>query len=46
MVVWIATIASRVDPAAFILGVAELVRLGDAASIWVPEIATQLERWT
>ncbi len=34
-----------VDPATFILGVAELVRLGDAPSIWVPEIATQLERW-
>jgi hypothetical protein len=33
-----------VDPATFILGVAELVRLGDPASIWVPEIATQLER--
>jgi hypothetical protein len=34
-----------VDPATFILGVAELVRLGDDASIWVPDIATQLERW-
>ena len=33
-----------IDPAAFILGVAELVRMGDRASIWVPEIATQLER--
>ena len=32
------------DPAAFILGVAELVRMGDAPSIWVPEIAAQLER--
>ena len=32
-----------VDPAAFILGVAELVRLGDTPSIWVPDIATQLE---
>ncbi len=32
------------DPAMFILGVAELVRLGDAPSIWVPDIATQLER--
>jgi hypothetical protein len=33
-----------VDPAAFLLGVAELVRLGDKPSIWVPDIATQLER--
>ncbi len=33
-----------IDPAAFILGIAELVRMGDRASIWVPEIATQLER--
>ena len=32
-----------IDPAAFILGVAELVRLGDQASFWVPDIATQLE---
>ena len=32
-----------VDPATFILGVAELVRLGDTPSIWVPGIATQLE---
>ena len=32
-----------VDPAAFLLGVAELVRLGDSPSIWVPDIATQLE---
>lgn len=32
-----------VDPATFILGVAELVRLGDTPSIWVPDIATQLE---
>jgi hypothetical protein len=35
----------EVDPAAFVLGVAELVRLGDSPSIWVPDIATQLERW-
>jgi hypothetical protein len=33
-----------IDPATFILGVAELVRMGDRAAIWVPEIATQLER--
>jgi hypothetical protein len=33
-----------VDPAAFLLAVAELVRMGDRASIWVPEIASQLER--
>ncbi len=33
----------RVDPGAFILGVAELVRLGDPASIWVPDIAEQLQ---
>ena len=32
-----------IDPATFILGVAELVRLGDSPSIWVPDIATQLE---
>ena len=32
------------DPATFILGVAELVRMGDRPTIWVPEIATQLER--
>ncbi|MEY2415114.1 MAG: hypothetical protein QOH53_448, partial [Ilumatobacteraceae bacterium] len=32
------------DPATFILGVAELVRMGDRPSIWVPDIATQLER--
>ena len=35
--------SDAVDPAAFVLGVAELVRLGDAASIWVPDIAAQLE---
>jgi hypothetical protein len=34
----------EVDPATFILGVAELVRMGDRRSIWVPDIATQLER--
>lgn len=32
------------DPATFILGVAELVRLGDQPSFWVPDIATQLEQ--
>ena len=32
------------DPATFILGVAELVRMGDPPSIWVPDLATQLER--
>ena len=32
------------DPATFLLGVAELVRMGDRPSIWVPDIATQLER--
>jgi hypothetical protein len=36
--------AEPVDPATFILAVAELVRMGDRAAIWVPEIATQLER--
>jgi hypothetical protein len=36
--------AEPVDPATFILGVAELARMGDRASIWVPEIAVQLER--
>ena len=36
--------AEAVDPATFILGVSELVRMGDRPSIWVPEIATQLER--
>ncbi len=34
-----------VDPATFLLGVAELVRLGDRPSIWVPHVAEQLERW-
>ena len=33
------------DPATFLLGVAELVRMGDRPSIWVPGIAEQLERW-
>ncbi len=33
-----------VDSAAFILGVAELVRLGDPPSIWVPDIAEHLQR--
>jgi hypothetical protein len=33
------------DPATFLLGVAELVRMGDRPSIWVPDIAEQLERW-
>jgi len=37
--------ADDADPAVFILGVAELVRLGDTPAIWVPEIATHLERW-
>ena len=32
------------DAASFLLGVAELVRMGDRAAIWVPDIATQLER--
>ena len=36
--------AEAIDPAAIIVGVAELVRMGDRPSIWVPEIATQLER--
>ncbi len=35
---------AAVDPSTFILAVAELVRLGDAPSIWVPDIATQVER--
>ena len=34
-----------IDPATFLLGVAELVRLGDRPSIWVPDVAEQLERW-
>lgn len=33
-----------VDSAAFILGVAELVRLGDPPAIWVPDIAEHLQR--
>jgi hypothetical protein len=33
------------DPATILLGVAELVRLGDHPSTWVPDIAEQLERW-
>jgi hypothetical protein len=32
------------DAASFLLGVAELVRMGDRAAIWVPDVATQLER--
>lgn len=36
--------AGDVDPVAFLLGVAELVRMGDRASIWVPDVAAQLER--
>jgi hypothetical protein len=35
---------SDLDAATFLLGVAELVRMGDQPSIWVPDIATQLER--
>jgi hypothetical protein len=31
------------DPDGLVLGIAEMVRMGDAASTWVPEIATQLE---
>lgn len=31
------------DPVTFLLGVAELVRLGDRPSIWVPDLAAQLE---
>jgi hypothetical protein len=31
------------DPAALVLGIGELVRMGDAPSMWVAEIATQLE---
>ena len=37
-------VSEAIDPATFIVGVAELVRMGDRPSIWVPEIATQLER--
>ena len=33
-----------IDVATFLLGVAELVRMGDRPSSWVPDIATQLER--
>jgi hypothetical protein len=33
-----------VDATTFLLGVGELVRLGDAASIWVPDVVTVLER--
>ena len=33
-----------VDSAGFILGVAELVRLGDPPGIWVPDIAEHLQR--
>jgi hypothetical protein len=32
------------DAASFLLAVAELVRMGDRAAIWVPDVATQLER--
>ncbi len=32
------------DAESFLLAVAELVRMGDRAAIWVPDIATQLER--
>jgi hypothetical protein len=31
------------DPSTLLLGIAELVRMGEAPSTWVPEIATQLE---
>ncbi len=34
-----------VDSASFLLGVAELVRLGDRPSVWVPDVAEHLERW-
>lgn len=37
--------ADDVDPVTFLLGIAELVRLGDRPSIWVPDVAAQLERW-
>ena len=36
--------AAESDPVSFLLGVAELVRMGDRASIWVPDIASHLER--
>jgi hypothetical protein len=32
------------DPVSVLLGIAELVRLGQPPAIWVPEIAAQLER--
>ncbi|MEO7372156.1 MAG: hypothetical protein ABIZ69_14895, partial [Ilumatobacteraceae bacterium] len=32
------------DPSTFVLAIAELVRMGDRAAIWVPDVATQLER--
>jgi hypothetical protein len=32
------------DPSALLLGIVELVRMGDTAAMWTPEIATQLER--
>ena len=35
----------EIDPAAFLLGIAELVRMGAPAAIWVPDVASQLERW-
>jgi hypothetical protein len=35
--------ARDIDPVTLLLGVAELVRMGDRASIWVPEVASQLE---
>ena len=33
-----------IDSASFLLAVTELVRMGDRAAIWVPDVATQLER--
>jgi hypothetical protein len=33
------------DPASVLVGIGELVRLGQHPDIWVPEIASQLERW-
>jgi hypothetical protein len=38
------TDADDLDAESFLLAVAELVRMGDRAAIWVPDIATQLER--
>ena len=35
---------SDLDACSFLLAVAELVRMGDRPAIWVPDIATQLER--